>query len=270
MAGTNGNTSFSTHEFPSQYEPSSLEGDHKNDGSGKGFEWMDSGVTHHNSPPTITHGDKTSWSTYGRYSHGSSKSGTGWYNKDATKGSVKTNWGVTGSKHTSIISVGGNQGLWLACGTSYEQTGVGFEMRRTRTDSSSNNNNAKQHCIFLRRWGVEFVQRNGSSTKFWSSNTLNTDGNFNGGTASGSTITQYYFYQHYWKQGFSADYNWVVKRLWFNLATKDGSYTSDATTDVYIYNCRAYHDMHAGSNGKNRWWKPAWRSLSDRGKVILK
>ena len=266
MAGPNGNKSFATYAFPGVYEPSSLSA-HKDDGNGKGFEWLDSTPQNHDSTPTITHGNTASWDTTGRLPGGSRIDGKGWYEYDSDNGSMYTNWGNTGSEHTTIISVGGNQGLWLCCGSSYEQTGVGFEMKRKRLDSNSNNNNASQHCIYLKRWGIEFVRRESGTTKFWASDTLNSNGNFNGanGTTSNS-IWQYYFYQKKFS-GMNIGHEYVVRRLWFNFKTNSGSGTANG--EVKIYNCRAYHDMHAGNNTGNRWWKPPYRPYNDRGRLYL-
>ncbi len=260
------NKSFKVYDFPAQYEPSNLD-QHKNDGSGKGIEVLKPTVTHYSSPPTITHGNTSSWSNYSRVSN-ARKDGSGWHSKNYKNGSIYTNWGKTGSKHTEIFRVGADSGYWWSIGSSYENTGVGFEMCRRRIDSTSNNNNAKQHCIFLKRWGIEFISRSGSTTKFWSSGVLNTDGNFNGGWVEDGKLTQYYFYKHYFKDGFN-DSNYVVKALWFNTAVKDGNYVNDATTSLYLYNMRFYHDMHAGNNGKNGWLRTAWRSLGNRANPFV-
>ena len=269
MAGSNGNKSFKVYDFPPRYEPGSLD-QHKSDGSGKGIEVLKPTVKHHSSSPSITHGTKTSWSSYSRVSQAKNQ-GTGWHNKAYKSGSIYTNWGATGSKHTEIFSVGADSGYWWTIGKSYEHTGIGIEMCRQRTDSNSNNNNAQQHCIFLKRWGIEFIKRDSSTTKFWSSGVLNTDGNFNGSTTVDGKLTQFYFYQHYFKNGFY-DSDYIVKALWFNTATKDGSYTGDATTNLYLYNMRFYHDMHAndnnGSSG-NGWLRTAWRTLGDRNKPFV-
>ena len=259
--------SHNTRDFPETYKP--LNVDQHKDGvnKGKAFDAIDSGVSHHSSPPTINYGDKSGWSTYSRISN-AGKKGVGWHSLRHEDGSVHTNWGSTGSKHTEIFRVGGNHGNWLTIGSSDFITGCGFEMRRKRTDSSSNNNNAQQHCIFLKRWGVEFGQRAGGSTKFWSSGVLNTDGNFNGGTTSGSTISQYYYYRTSFNDYFR-DSDYVVKALWFNTAAKDGSYTGTATTDLWIFNFQLYHEMRGARNVNNRWLKPAWRSWGDRNKGMI-
>jgi hypothetical protein len=266
------NAKHVTVPFPYQYEPSTS-GAHGNDGDGKGFEWMDSGFSYHNNCPTITHGNKDGWSTYGLYNnYGTSKRGSGWYAKDPWNNCVRVNWGDCGSKHTSIISIGGNQGLWLPVGGSYEHTGVGFKVWRHRNDSNKNNNNAEQHCIHLRRWGVEFIKRADNTTKFWSSPGIAYHGGFGSqGTteSSSSNIWEYLYYKMMFKDtGLGHDY--VVKRLWFNLATKNGNYANNANTNFDIHFCRAYHDMHGSSNTGNRWIKPKWRSLSDRNKFCYK
>ena len=255
--------------FPAAYKPTSLNS-HLSDGSGKKIVCIDSGTTHYNSPPTITHGTKTTWSNYSRLSI-AGNNGNGIFEAKKENGSIKTNWGKTGVKHTEIFRVGGNSGLWLATGSSYENTGIGFELYRRRLDSSKNNNNAEQHCIFLKRWGVELVNHTSGSTRFWSSAVLATDGNFNGGTTSGGTIYKYDFHQMHFKDasGFAGN-DWTVKAVWFNTAVKDGSYTGDSTTELMLFNLRFYHDFRASSNSGNSWIKPAWRSYSDRNKQMFK
>lgn len=260
------NKEFKTYPFPPAYEPTTLDG-HKDDGSGKGIEVLKPTVAHYSSPPTITHGTTASWSNYSRLSNANSQ-GTGWHSKDRKTGSIKTNWGSSGTKHTEIFRVGADSGYWWTIGSAYEHTGIGFEMCRQRLDSNDNNNNAEQHCIFLKRFGIEFIQRNGSTTKFWSSAVLNTDGNFNGGSIVDGKLTQFYYYRHAFKSAFS-DPSYVVKALWFNTASKDGSWAGNATTDLFIYNMRFYHDMHSSSNSGNRWLRNGWRTLGNRDKVMI-
>jgi hypothetical protein len=260
------NKAFKTYEFPPTYKPGNLD-QHKNDGSGKGIEVLKPTVSHHSSSPSITHGNTSSWSNYSRISS-AGKRGDGWHNKNYKNGSIYTNWGTSGSKHTEIFRVGADSGYWWTIGSTYEHTGVGFEMVRIRKDSNENNNNAKQHAIFLKRWGVEFIKRDSGATKFWSSSVLNTDGNFNGGSVEGGHLTQYYFLQHYFQSSWS-DKDYVVKALWFNTASQDTSKVGEAETDLHIYNMRFYHHMHQSDNTRNRWVRPAWRSLDNRNKLFL-
>ena len=72
--------------------------------------------------------------------------------------------------------------------TSSGVVGFGFEIKVHRTDSTSpDNNNAEQHCIFLKRYGLELRGRSStSSAKFWSLPVLATGGKLGGGTVSGS------------------------------------------------------------------------------------
>ena len=258
-----------TCRFPDAYEPTSLSS-HKKDGSGKKIVCLDSEVKHYSSPPTITHGTKTSWSNYSRVSQ-AKKNGNGIFEAAHEKGEILTAWGSTGDKHSEIFRVGGSSGLWLVTGGTYENTGLGFEMYRKRTDSSKNNNNAEQHCIFLKRWGIELVNYQNNNTRFWSSGVLATDGNFNGGSTSGSTINKYYFHQMLFKDasGFAGN-DWTVKAVWFNTAVKDGNYTGVASTELMLFNLRFYHDFQASRNSGNSWIKPAWRPYADRNKQMFK
>jgi len=258
------NKEFKTYAFPPAYKPTTLD-DHKNDGNGKGIEVLKPTVTHHNSPPTITHGDIQGWRNNDRYSLANSQ-GTGWHSKDRKTGCIKTGWGKTGASHTEIFRVGADSGYWWTIGKDYEHTGVGFEMCRQRLDSTNNNPNAEKHCIHLRRWGVEFIQLKGGTTKFWSSTVLNQNGNFNGGSIVDGRLTQFYFVQHYFKNAFF-DPSYVVKALWFNCVTNGG--TGDATTEVFLYNMRFYHDMHASANSGNRWLRNGWRTLDNRGRIMI-
>ena len=66
--------------------------------------------------------------------------------------------------------------------------------------------------------------------------------------------------------------DYVVKAIWFNTASRDTNKTGTATTDLFLYNMRFYHDMHAsansGSNG-NGWLRTAWRTLGNRDKPFV-
>ena len=255
--------------FPDTYEPTSLSS-HTNDGNGKNIVCLDSEVKHYSSPPTITHGTTTSWSNYSRVSN-AIKNGKGIFEKAKENGQILSAWGKTGDKHSEIFRVGGNSGLWLVTGGSHENTGIGFELYRKRTDSNNNNNNAEQHCIFLKRWGVELVNYKNNNTRFWSSDVLATNGNFDGGSTSGKTIHKYDFHQMRFKDasGFAGN-DWTVKAVWFNTAVKNGNYTGDATTELMLFDLRFYHDFQASRNSGNSWIKPNWRSYSDRNKQMFK
>lgn len=260
-----------TVSFPAPYEPGSLTS-HKDDGGGKYIgKAIDTNVKSMASAPTITHGSTSSWKDFGLlYSMGTG--GGGIFEKTYSAGNVGGSWGATGSKHSEIIKVGGNHGMYLATGTQYEHTGIGFELFRRRTDSDKNNNNAERHCIFLRRWGVELVSRTSGSTRFWSSSELDTNGLFGGGSSTGSGKRwEYKFYKMMFKDvtGFAHE-SYTTKALWFNFTTKDGSYVGDATTEVKVYNCRFYHDFHSAYNSGNSWIKPAYRAYADRNKNMYK
>ena len=262
--------------FPPQYEPTNLSG-HKTSDSTKLFEWMDSGFQYHSSPPSIDYGATHSWPTYGTLRNKDySKVGTGWYNSDSSKGAVKANWYSTDPER-SYVSIGGNSGLWLPVNGSYEHTGLGFEVYRLRTDSSNNNLNAEAHCNFIYRWGVEFAKRNSSTTRFWSSKDIMTNGKYDnndystgGGSGSGK-IWKWYYHRLMFKDvglNFSSN-DWVVKRVWFCICTRQTSKGQNATNELSIYNMKAYHDMHASQNSGNRWGIPKFRPFSERDKPQL-
>lgn len=265
------NSKNETVPFPSVYEPSNLDG-HKSDSGGKYIgKAIDSNVSSMSSPPTITHGDKSGWKNFSLlYTMGTN--GGGIFEKTYSQGNVGGSWGTTGSKHSEIIRVGGNHGMYLATGTQYEHTGIGFELFRERTDSDNNNNNAEQHCIFLRRWGVELISRTSGTQRFWSSGELNTNGLFSGSSQTGSGKRwEYKFYKMMFKDvtGFAHE-TYTTKALWFNFTTKDGNYAGNATTNIKVYNCRFYHDFHANNNSGNSWIKPAYRAYADRNKNMYK
>ena len=84
------NSKHVTCSFPGAYQPTSLSS-HKNDGSGKKIVCLDSEIKHYSSPPTITHGTKTSWSNYSRVSS-AIKNGNGIFEAAKENGAIKTNW----------------------------------------------------------------------------------------------------------------------------------------------------------------------------------
>lgn len=269
------NASLYCPPFPPQYEPTNVDG-HKTTNSTKLFEWMDSGFQFHSSPPSINYGAGHSWPSYGTLRNRDySKIGTGWYNSNHENGAVKANWRSTDPER-SYVSIGGNSGLWLPVGTDYENTGLGFEVIRERTDSSNNNLNAEAHCCFIYRWGVEFARRESGLTKFWSSPDIMGNGSFStnqystgSGSASGR-IWRYYYHKLMFKDvGLDMSYDWVVKRVWFCICTRQTSKGQSGTCELSIYNMKSYHDMHASQNSGNRWVKPKMRPFSERDKPQL-
>lgn len=251
------------------YEPNDLNG-HKNDSDM--FLWHTSlEVNHHSSPPTITHGDKAGWTNYSRLTTARSVGGDGIYSKTIELGHVFLGWGSSGSKHSEIFSVGGNEGRWARTGTSTSSgvTGFGFEMKVHRTDStSSDNNNASQHCIFLKRYGLELRDRTSTSqSRFWSTPVIASNGAFSGGTVSGGTVYRWDFHKQTRSGGWGyncAGANWVPYRMWFNFASRDGSWSGTATTEIKIFNWRFYYNY--GSYSQGRLVRPAMRALSQANK----
>lgn len=264
------------HTFPTYsmkaYEPGV--GDlsaHKSDPGTCQLDMIDKNVSHHSSPPTITHGDKTAWSSYVRLTNAKTYGAGPIAQSNRANGGIRCNWGKTGSKHTEIFRLGGNSGRYLPTGSNYEIHSMGFEVYRKRTDSTNpTNNNAEQHCVFLKRWGIELISRTSNSTRFWSSPVLATTGELHNATVSGSGVYTYEFYNNKYN-GFGSNFfenNYVIKAIWFNTAVKDGSFPGDATTEFEIYNMRFYQDFKGGSSNR-RMVQPALRNIDDRNKQMF-
>lgn len=219
-------------------------------------------LTHFNAPPTITHGNKTGWSNFGRLSSADNR-GKGVYEKSWTDGSVSCAWGSTGSKHTEIFRIGeADSCRWMP----YIK-GVGFKVFRHRTDSTDfTNNNAAQHCTFLKRYGMRFKNRNDSSERFWSSSVLATDGKAKGHTYGykGGVATDEFYRVSNWGSDNYRD--WLLSEFWINLATEDSNKAGSASTNVYIYDLRFYYDSQAGSN---QLVKGKFRPWADRNKAMF-
>jgi len=265
-----------THAFPTYslkaYEPHAGNlTEHKADPGTCQTGMVDNGIKHHSSPPTITHGNTTSWSNYSRLSIASSQGLGAIAQSNKSDGSIATNWGQSGSKHTEIFSMGGTSGRYLPTSNDYEIHSMGFEVYRKRTDSTSpDNNNAKQHCAFLKRWGIELIHRSSSTTRFWSSDVLATSGELtnNPVTESGGVYNYEFYNVRYGTLGNFFDKDYVIKAIWFNIASQDISKTGDATTQINIYNMRFYSDFRGGSSNR-RMVQPAQRNLSDRNRNMF-
>ena len=126
----------------------------------------------HQSKPSISQGDTTAWSDYAKLSN-TVISGEGVHSKTYQNGNAYASWGASGSKHTEIFRIGQTDSSRWAPGIK----GLGFEVFRHRTDSTSfTNDNAKQHCIFIKRYGAKFINRTQNTERFWSSPVLATTG----------------------------------------------------------------------------------------------
>lgn len=227
------------------------------------IEPIDSTLTsHHNSPPTITHGDKTAWSNFSRLST-TRRDGKGPYEKSWTDGCMYNAWGSTGNKHTEIFRIGAADSCrWIP----YVK-GCGFWVFRHRTDSSDfTNNNAAQHAVFLKRFGMRFKNRHNSDERFWSSGVLATDGRAKQRTYPylGGVGTDEFYRSGNWGSDNYRD--WLLSEFWVNLATEDTSKAGSATVKLYIADLRFYYDSQGGNNQLVR---PAFRTWADRNKAMF-
>ena len=216
----------------------------------------------HESKPTITHGTTSGWSDYELLQQGN-KTGNGIFETDYGRGSLYCSWGSSGSKHTEIMKYGYyNDSRWLP----YVK-GCGFKVFRHRTDSTSfTNDNANQHCIFLKRFGIRFKHRTNNQWRFWSSDVLATHGEATERTfpyASGVGTHEFYQCRD---TGFDNYRDWLLESFWVNLASRDTSKVGTATTKVYLYDLRFYHDAQCG---KNRMMQPAFRDAAARNEPMF-
>jgi len=220
-------------------------------------------LTHENKL-TPTQGDTTAWSDYAKLTTTNIK-GVGVHSKKWEDGSAYCSWGSSGSKHTEIIRIGEqDNSCWNT-----NITGLGFEVFRHRTDSSTfNNDNANQHCIFVKRFGFTSLKRYGGDIhSFWSSPVLATSGEAKNSTfAYEGGVGTYEFYQVTNLNWNRDPDDWCLNSFYINLASRDVSKPGTATTKVYIYNLRFYYDY---GNGNHRIVRSAFRPKSERTKLII-
>ena len=249
--------------YRTQYEPSNKT-EHRNN-SDVLYNLTYGTVSHHSSPPTITHGTSSAWSNYSRLSNTSMQGTWGPWHKDHADGSAYCTWGSSGSKHTEIIRIGNpDYGTWMP--QAMAVTGLGFEVFRHRTDSTSfTNDNANQHCIFVKRYGLELRHKSNDSIRFYSSEVLATEGTAKFSTYGydGGVATEEFYSTK--SLGGMSNGDYYVKNFWFNLASRDTSKVGTATTKVYIHDLRLYYDYR----NSHRVFKPAFKYWNDREKAIF-
>ena len=223
--------------------------------------YVTTSVVTHKNKPKITHGSGDAWTDYDKLSNAAIE-GYGIYQDSWDSGSIKCSWGSSGSKHSEIFQVGN----YTSCKWMPYVKGCGFKVFRHRTDSDSfTNNNANQHCIFVKRFGMRFQHRSKDEERFWSSSVLNTDGEARGHTfpyKGGVATHEFYSIDSTNMDNYR---DWLVDSFWVNLASKDVSKPGTASTDVYIYDLRFYYDSQAGNN---RIVNPAFREWKDRDKPM--
>ena len=250
---------FEIPTFKATWMPSG-KGEHENDADAV-IDAVSTEVNHKNKPK-ITNGSGDAWTDYAKLTN-AAKDGLGIFQESWTNGSVKCSWGNSGSKHSEIFQVGTyNDCRWMP----YVK-GCGFKVFRHRTDSDSfTNNNANQHCIFIKRFGMRFQHRTNDETRFWSSSVLNTDGEARGHTypyKGGVATDEFYQIE---RTDIDNYRDWLVDSFWVNLCSKDTSKAGTANTDVYIYNLRFYYDSQAGNN---RIVQPAFRDKDSRDEPMF-
>ena len=247
--------------YQSVYQPSVGNLDQHKNNSDAWAEPYKREMNHHNGSPTITHGDTSGWSNYSRLSNAEIK-GAGPQSKLYGDGSAYCTWGSSGSKHTEIFKIGNSDNSRWAPRIS----GVGFEVLRHRTDSTDfNNDNANQHCIFVKRYGAQFKHRTNGNERFWSSPVLAESGEAKGSTfGKDGGVATWEFYNSYFAWSNTTQNDWLLDGFWVNLASRDTSKVGTATTKVYIFNLRFYYDFN-----KERIVQPAVRPYAQRNTLYL-
>jgi len=236
------------------------------------------------SVPTPDYGITSSWSSYNRLSTASIVD-DGPYAKSYSDGYINgCNWGSTSKKHSEIFSLGLTKGdgqqVWVpSCepGGAKGITGYGFRVRRERTDSKSyTNDNCKNWCAFIRRFGVRFINRNDGSYRFWSSTEQASDGlplaRFGNPSTTSATWSLDEFYNTAsfgtnskpWTDG----QDWLIESLWWNITNRNISATGSATTKIYIYDLKFYSYFGIESvsvdPGSQRVIRPGVQTRDDR------
>lgn len=189
----------------------------------------------------------------------------------------------TGASHGCISAYEGS-GMWLP---SSMLTGVSFELFRNRIDSDkSTSDDAKQHCIFLRHFGVKLIHRTKVSTRFWSSDVCQgpiksttppdcgeyykTSGSQDGKQPDGRYSNtnakngDYQFHKATFPSNFTGD-DWLVKGIWFFITTRWDNAAGKANSNVYIYNLK----WHVSNLNGSRLLLPKVRSQSSRDDVTF-
>lgn len=206
-----------------------------------------------------THGNIESWPNYGisdmTYAW---KDGTKIHNKTRDSG-PKFEGGKSGSPHTSNFYLK-SKNWWMPSGFDNGIVGAGFEVYRHRLDSTSNNDNANQHCWYIQKWGVVFKHRTDDSERIWSSNFVK-----EGGAFDGEKVHDYHYYYAYFPDSVMGP-DWLVGGIILQTATRDKSTAGNATSYLRVYNLRYYYSF-AGPGKNARVVRPLRRSYEDRNLI---
>lgn len=208
-----------------------------------------------------THGDTSTWKDYGAGDYSDAwENGTSIHTKTSSS-APKFNGGKSGSPHTSNFFIS-SKCWWMPSGFDNGVVGVGFEVYRQRTDSTSNNDNAKQHCWFVQKYGVVFKHRTNDSERIWSSYTVKSDGSFPGGDKN---YSEYIYYKSYFPDNVMGP-DWLVAGIIVQAATREDKAASNATSFFRVYNLRYYYSF-AGPGKKARVVRPTKRSYENRNVI---
>lgn len=185
----------------------------------------------------------------------------------------------TGASNGCISAYEGN-GMWLP---SSILSGVSFELYRNRVDSdNAANDNAKQHCIFLRHYGVQLINRTSGTTRFWSSDVCQGPTKSNCGdyyktsgsmdekqpdgryANSSAKAGDYKFYKATFPSSFTGN-DWLVKGIWFFVTTRWDNAAGSSKSNVYIYNLK----WHVSNLNGSRLLLPTVRSEASRNTITF-